>query len=133
MTSSWKLRSPNMVISLVGGDVTKLKQDIKLHKRFKDGIRKSAMATCEFNSMWFRNEFFSFLFFSFLFFSFLFFSFLFFSFLSFSFLFFSFLFFSVLFCSVLFLYYLDNSLYCCNFIFQGTTANMRHYTMESPC
>ena len=42
----WKLKAPSMVISVTGGDVTQLKMDMKLHRKFREGLRKSAMTTC---------------------------------------------------------------------------------------
>ena len=48
LTEHWGLRKPNMVISITGGDVNPLFEDTFLHKKFRDGIMKTAVSTSEF-------------------------------------------------------------------------------------
>ena len=47
LTTHWKLKNPNMVLSITGGDVTTLKNKPRLHKNFREGLIKTAATTCK--------------------------------------------------------------------------------------
>ena len=45
LTKYWELKSPNLVISVTGGDISELKEKRGLHQKFKAGIMKTAVKT----------------------------------------------------------------------------------------
>ena len=47
LTKHWKLKVPNMVLSITGGDVTDLTKKPRLHKNFREGLIKTAATTCK--------------------------------------------------------------------------------------
>ena len=51
LTRHWGLRPPDMVISIIGGDIVNMYEDKKLHNSFRNGIIKTAVNTSTLISM----------------------------------------------------------------------------------